>query len=87
MKKLLYVTLVVVVSLFGLTFSYKNHQRVEIDYYFGVDFQMDLALLLFLTFALGLTAGALATALGALNARRKRARAKRQPNTLPSVNT
>ena len=85
MKKLLYVVLVVTLALFGLTFSYRNHQTIAIDYYFGVDFQMELSLLLFLTFALGLLAGYLATLLGALNARRKRSRARRQTRTLQSA--
>ena len=57
MKKLFYVVLVVVVALFGLTFSYKNHQVIEVDYYFGLHFQGQLPLLLFITFALGLLAG------------------------------
>lgn len=71
MKKLLYVVLIVVVALFGLTFSYKNHQPVEVNYYFGLHFQGQLPLLLFITFALGLLVGYVTALLGRFNARRK----------------
>lgn len=60
MKKLFYVLLIAVVAVFGLTFSYKNYQTVEINYYFGLHFQGRLPLLLFITFSLGLLAGYLA---------------------------
>ena len=78
MKKLLYVVLVVVVALFGLTFSYKNHQVIEVDYYFGLHFQGQLPLLLFITFALGLLAGYGVALLNGLNARRKWSKARSQ---------
>ncbi|MGI9310314.1 MAG: lipopolysaccharide assembly protein LapA domain-containing protein [bacterium] len=78
MKKGLYVLLVAALALFGLTFSYKNHQIVAIDYYFGLRFQTELVLLLFAVFAAGLAFGYLAALPGALNARRKRRRAERE---------
>lgn len=82
MKKALYVVFVAVVALFGLTFSYRNQRTVGIDYYFGVDFQVQLPLLLFITFALGLVVGCLATLPGVLGARRKLSRAQRQARAL-----
>lgn len=82
MKKTLYAGLVVVVALFGLTFSYKNHHTIEIDYYFGIHFQAVLSLLLFAAFALGLLIGCLATLRHVLTARRKLARAKRDLHEL-----
>ena len=78
MKKLFYVVLIVVVALFGLTFSYKNHQVIEVDYYFGLHFQGQLPLLLFITFALGLLAGYGVALLHGLNARRKWSKARSQ---------
>ena len=82
MKKLLYVALIAVIALFGLTFSYKNHQTIDIDYYFGIDFQVELPLLLFITFALGLLVGYLVTLFNAFKTRRKLSRAKREIRTL-----
>ena len=84
MKKLLYVVLVVVVALFGLTFSYKNHQVIEVDYYFGLHFQGQLPLLLFITFALGLLAGYVTALLRGLNARRKWSKAVKTAAALPT---
>ncbi len=77
MKKLGYAVLVATTTLFGLTFSYKNPQRIDIAYYFGVDFQLPLPLLLLMTWALGLFLGCLAMALWALRIRRKLSRANR----------
>ena len=71
MKKLIYVVLIVAVALFGLTFSYKNHQFVELNYYFGLHFQGRLPLLLLITFALGLLVGYIAALFHGFNARRK----------------
>ncbi len=85
MKKLLYVVFIVAVALFGLTFSYKNHRRIEIDYYFGIHFQTDLSLLLFGVFALGLLVGCLAALLGAFTARRRLSRAKREIRALQNA--
>ena len=76
MKKLIYTVIIVVVALFGLTFSYKNYQPVEINYYFGLNFHGQLPLLLFLTFSLGLLAGYLIALFHRLTARRKSARRK-----------
>ena len=78
MKKLFYITLITAVALFGLTFSYQNHQTVEVDYYFGLHFEGPLPLLLFITFALGLGLGygmALLNGLSTRRARRRRSNA------------
>lgn len=71
MKKLVYVLLVGVVALFGLTFAYKNHQVVTLNYYFGLNFVGSLPLLLLLAFASGLAVGAAAVWLRALTTRRR----------------
>ena len=83
MKKLIYTLLIVVVALFGLTFSYKNHQPVEINYYFGLHFQGQLPLLLFLTFALGLLAGYLIALFYRLSSRLKPDKIKKVPLIAP----
>lgn len=82
MKKLLYVILIVVIALFGLTFSYKNHQIIDINYYFGIHFNGELSLLLFIVFVLGLLVGWLMTLPNALHASRKLSRTKREARAL-----
>ena len=66
--------MVVVVGLFGLTFAYKNHQIVTIAYYYGVDFQIALPLLLIVIFALGLSVGYLICTVKSVISRRKKSR-------------
>ncbi|MDD9812584.1 MAG: LapA family protein [Gammaproteobacteria bacterium] len=82
MRKFIYVLFVAVVALFGLTFSFRNHQRIGIDYYFGVDFEVQLPLLLFVTFALGLLVGCLATLPRVFGARRQLNKARRESRAL-----
>lgn len=57
MKRLFYVLCITVVALFGLTFAYKNHQIVDISYYFGWQFSTSLPALLLCTIALGVVFG------------------------------
>lgn len=78
MRKFCYVAFTAVVALFGLTFSYRNHQLIRLDYYFGIDFEMQLPLLLFITFAAGLVIGCLATLPRVFAARRRLNKARRQ---------
>ncbi len=82
MKKLLYVISIVLIVLFGLTFTYKNRQTIELNYYFDLNIQVELSLLLFFTFALGLMVGYLATLLNTFNTRRKLKKAKRDIRAL-----
>lgn len=82
MKKLFYGLLIVAVALFGLTFSYKNHQTIEIAYYFGIQFQVELLLLLLLTFSIGLFGGYITMVFNAFTLRRKLFQANRQIRAL-----
>lgn len=82
MKKWLYCVLIVVAVLFGLTFSYKNHQIITINYYFGVDFQIELSLLIFIIFCLGVLIGYVAMLFSAIRTHRKLLHAKKQIRTL-----
>lgn len=84
MKKIFTAALVAAAALFGLTFGYKNHQRVEINYYFGVHFEADLALLLFSVFALSLLTGYAAGSLRAFRARRRREKLAKTPPPTPA---
>ena len=60
MKRLFIILVTFLVALLGLTFAVHNPQEVEVHYYLGWIWQGPLALLLFLTFTVGLLAGWLA---------------------------
>jgi uncharacterized integral membrane protein len=87
MKKLFYVIFIVVIALIGLTFTYKNHQTIHLQYYFGVDVNVELTVLLFITFVLGLLAGYLATVFSTVRTRRKLSRARKEIDTLERVHS
>ena len=71
MRRFGYVFFIAVIALFALTFSFKNRQIVEIDYYFGLNFVGQLPLLLLLTFAAGALLGYAVCAFSGLQSRRK----------------
>lgn len=77
MKKLFYVVFILLLALFGLTFSFHNRQTIAIQYY-AVEFQVELAPLLLVTFAGGLAVGYAATWMRAFKVRRRLLRRMRE---------
>lgn len=75
MRKLLYVLLISIVMVFGLTFVYKNQQMVTLDYYgsqpWGFSWEVQLSLLIITTFIVGLVVGYLFSTLANLRLRSK----------------
>ena len=61
MKRLFYLVLAVVVLLVGVTFTYKNSQTVELDYYFGIHWLSPLSFMLLTTLTVGIALGFLAS--------------------------
>lgn len=61
MKRLLYGLLALFVLLVGVTFTYKNAQVVELNYYFGIHWQTPLSFLVITTLTLGTALGFLAS--------------------------
>ena len=59
MKRILSGTLVVVVLLAGVTFTTKNAQVVEMNYYFGVHWVAPLSFMLLTTLTVGIALGLL----------------------------
>lgn len=57
MKKLLYAVIFLVVFVVGLTFAAKNPQDVAISYYFGVDLELPLTVVLLGTLVAGVLIG------------------------------
>jgi len=82
MRKLLYVLLVSIVMVFGLTFVYKNQQMVTLDYYgsqpWGFSWEVQLSLLIIATFIVGLVVGYLFSTLSNLRLRSKLMSANRK---------
>ena len=81
MKKIFYVLLIAVIAVFGLTFGYKNHQLVEVNYYFGMNFHGSLPVLLLFTFAAGLVVGYGLALLNRIKVRRLRIKWQPKPRT------
>ena len=75
MRKLVYVVLISLVMVFGLTFVYKNQQIVTLDYYgshaWGFSWEVQLSLLIICTFIAGLVIGYLFSVLTNLRLRGK----------------
>lgn len=75
MRKLIYVLIVSLVMIFGLTFVYKNQQMVTLDYYgshpWGFSWEVQLSLLIIATFIAGLIIGYLFSTLSNLRLRSK----------------
>lgn len=61
MKRILYGILVTVVLLVGVTFTTKNVQVVELNYYFGVHWVAPLSFMMLTTFTIGIVLGLLAS--------------------------
>ena len=78
MKRLLYVVLGVIVLVLGLGFAYKNAQIVSVDYYFGLRWTAPLALILLVTFSLGVVLGFLANLRMVVRMQRQLAQARKE---------
>lgn len=72
MKKLLYAVLFLVIFIFGLTFAARNPQRVAIDYYFGIDVELPITVLLLGSLVAGVVIGYVASFAGGMRRRLKR---------------
>jgi putative membrane protein len=78
MKLFFYLLLFVAVVAFGLTFSLKNPQLVEINYYPDIDIAAPLVVVLLVTLLLGVLIGVLVMFLSQLRKRRQLSRAKKE---------
>lgn len=81
MKKLLYVFVFLVVFVFGLTFAAKNPQYVNITYYFGIDLELPLILLVLTTLTAGVALGFVFASLGGFMKYRRRLRRQLERHT------
>ena len=77
MKKLIYVLVIVVFFLVGLTFFYKNPQTIKIQYYMGLAIELQLTVLLLITLAIGVIVGYFASLTKSLKLRRNLSKANK----------
>ncbi len=78
MKLFFYLLLFIVIVAFGLTFSLKNPQLVELNYYPDIAVSAPLAVVLLVTLLLGMVIGMLTTVMPQLRKRRELQRAKKE---------
>lgn len=78
MKLFFYLLLFIVITVFGLTFSLKNPQLIEINYYPDLVFSAPLVVVLLLTLLLGVVIGLLAMSLSILRRHRELAQARKE---------
>ena len=78
MKLFFFLLLFVAVVAFGLTFSLKNPQLVEINYYPDVVISSPLVVVLLVTLLLGVLIGILVMSLSQLRRRRELSRARKE---------
>ena len=78
MKLFFYLLLFVAIVAFGLTFSLKNPQLVEINYYPDIIISAPLVVVLLVTLLLGVVIGVLVMSMSQLRKRRQLSRAKKE---------
>lgn len=78
MKLFFYLLLFIVITVFGLTFSLKNPQLIEINYYPDLVFSAPLVVVLLLTLLLGVLTGLLAMSVTMLRRYRELAQARKE---------
>ncbi len=77
MKTILYLVVLAVAAIFGLTFAYKNPGDVAINYY-GFQGEWRLVVVLLVTFIAGALFGLLLTIISNLKVRRQLSQVKRE---------
>lgn len=60
MKRIFYLVVIIITLLFGITFALKNHQDIDLAYYFGLHWRGPLSLALLSVLAIGIAIGYLA---------------------------
>ena len=78
MKLFLYLLLFMVIVAFGLTFSLKNPQLIELNYYPDVVISSPLTVVLLVTLLLGVLIGVLAMSVSKLRKGRELTRARKE---------
>lgn len=78
MKLFVYLLLVLIVLLFGISFALNNSSPVTVSYYFGLEWSGSLSVLLVVTLAIGALLGVVFTLGWVVRAKRQAAQARRE---------
>ena len=78
MKRLIYLIVFLLVAIFAFTLNLKNPQAVNLQYYFDLQFEAPLVLVLTTTFLLGMMIGWLFMSLSVFRNKRQVGKAKKQ---------
>jgi len=78
MKFFFYLLLFIAVAAFGLTFSLKNPQLIQLNYYPDIVISSPLVVVLLITLLLGVLIGVLVMSVSNLRRRRELARARKE---------
>ena len=78
MKRLIYALLFLVILVLAVSFAAKNHQVVEVNYYFDFNWKGSLSVLMFAVLAIGALLGTLLSASWVWKTKRQQAVAKRE---------
>jgi putative membrane protein len=82
MKRILYGILIFAVLLIGVTFTTKNAQMVELNYYFGIHWMTPLSFMLLTTLTVGIVLGLFASLAMLARMQRQLLRARRDTRQL-----
>ena len=78
MKKVLSLILFLLFFVFALTLNLKNPDAVTIKYYFGIEHEVELFIVLLIPFALGMLLGVLLMSLSVMKNKMKAGKTKRE---------
>ena len=78
MKRLFYLLLILILLVFGISFSLKNPEPVSISYYFGLGWSGPMSWLMLVVLAIGCLLGVLLTFTWALRSKRRLSKLKKE---------
>ncbi len=88
MRRLFYLLIIIVVGLLGATFAIENQsQTVDVQYYFGFNETLPLAVLVYIVLAIGIVLGVLLTSMWVLRVKLQLGKAKRRIKNLEASST
>jgi putative membrane protein len=82
MRRIIYGAVILVVTLLGVSFSYKNAQPVELSYYFGIHWTTPLSFMLLTTLTVGIALGFLVSLAMVARMQRQLLKARRETRAL-----
>jgi putative membrane protein len=78
MKKLFNLILFLIFAVLALTLYLKNPEPFTVNYYFGFEFSSSIALILIVTFAVGVLVGALVASVSVFKSKRQVSKVRKQ---------